>query len=108
MLWYCLNSSTIGCAPLGRVMCLSSNTLCSIQICKYFRDSVGDNVSMFLALSIHYDFGGVGRRRNLSSMLCLPCELLCPSMYSKYVLYYYVIYSSESTLNVPLIMRLCI
>ena len=50
-------------------MCLISIMLCNISLCRYFKDSVGVIVGMFIARRIHCVSSGVGRRENLSIVL---------------------------------------
>ena len=55
-----MNSSLlIKRVPLGSVICFSSNVLCNINLYRYC-DSVGVNVGICLACSIHCVSSGVG------------------------------------------------
>ena len=64
-----MNSSLlIKRVPLGSVICFSSNVLCNINLYRYC-DSVGVNVGICLACSIHCVSSGVGGGGNASSVL---------------------------------------
>ena len=65
-----MNSSLlIKCVPLRCVICFSSNILCNISLCRYFSDSVGANVGIFLACIIHCVSNDICTRGNTSSVL---------------------------------------
>ena len=54
--------------PLEWIICLSSVILCSISLCRYFREVVGVDVGKFCVCCIHYVSSDVGRRGNFCSV----------------------------------------
>ena len=54
----------IKCVSLGCVICFSWNMTCNNYLCRYFTDSVGIKIGMFLACTIYCVYSGVGMRGN--------------------------------------------